>query len=412
MNDKWMKDLKDLSGGYEKKAPEGLLDDIKREMSRRGVMSAAEPKKARVVTVKMWQRAAAVLALLLASGIAVNQLSDEETGKEKPAIQDEEPLLASTEPVWDLAGKDAISDVSLAKVKDEMRMTDFGEEAIVDETVEAEVVNEKKDAVEEQSQKTEGLTQPKDTLDNSAVVHEREYLAMNNLPDRPMKQEHRSWGIGAYYGGGASVGQGEDLGLYDNAPYSDSVCGGPDNPGSVEPEQGYGGEKLTEEHHQPVKIGISVRYRLNERWSLQSGLTYSYLESQLTAQKGSQTIVTDQELHYLGIPLGVNYSIWHNRHVNVYVGAGGEIEKLVNGKRLHGADKMTRPWTETVKESSPIFSANASAGLEWLLGDYFSLYAEPGASYHFDNGSSVHSAYTDDPFHFNLNIGIRLNLSK
>ena len=32
MNDKWMKNLKNQTEGYQKKAPEGLLDDIKREM--------------------------------------------------------------------------------------------------------------------------------------------------------------------------------------------------------------------------------------------------------------------------------------------------------------------------------------------------------------------------------------------
>jgi len=74
MNDKWMKDLKDLKGSYEKKAPEGLLDDIKREMSQRGVMPASGAKKAPVVPMKMWQRTAAVIVLLVASGVALKQL--------------------------------------------------------------------------------------------------------------------------------------------------------------------------------------------------------------------------------------------------------------------------------------------------------------------------------------------------
>jgi len=415
MNDKWMNDLKDLSGDFRKKAPEGLLDDIKREMSRRGVMPASEEKKSPVLTVKMWQRAAAVIALLVASGVAVNQLLNDGTEKtqeiveviippkndinsdinveENLIIQDDEPLLTSA---------------GIAK-KTAKQKSDVTEVAIADQPEISEVTYEQNNIVIEQSQENDSLTQPKDTLDVDATALEQEYLAMNDLPDRPMKQEHRSWGIGAYYGGGASGSQGGEQGSYENVPYSDPIYV---EPGSTAPEHGYGEEKLSEEHHQPIKFGISVRYRLNDRWSLQSGLTYSYLDSKLTAWSGPQTIVADQELHYLGIPLSVNYSIWQNNHVNVYVAAGGEIEKLVKGTQKHGADKMIRPWTAKVKENTPIISTNASAGVEFLIGDYFSIFAEPGASYHFDNGSDVHSVYTDKPLNFNINIGIRLNIDK
>ncbi len=415
MNDKWMKDLKSLSGSNEKKAPEGLLDDIKREMSRRGVMPASEEKKSPVLTVKMWQRAAAVIALLVVSGVAVNQLMNDGTEnpqeivevitppkndinsdinvEENLIIQEDEPLLASA---------------GIAK-KTARKKSDVTEVAIADQPEISEVTNEPKNIEIEQSQENDSLMQPKDTLDVNATALEQEYLAMNDLPNRPMKQEQRSWGIGAYYGGGTSNSQGGDQGLYEDVPYSDPING---EPGSTLPEQSSGEENLNEEHHQPIRFGISIRYRLNDRWSLQSGLTYSYLDSKLTAWQGSQTVVSDQELHYLGIPLNVNYSVWHNNHVNVYVAAGGEIEKLVKGTLKHGADKMTRPWTEKVKENTPIFSTNASAGVELLVGDYFSIFAEPGASYHFNNGSDVHSAYTDKPLNFNFNIGLRINFNQ
>ena len=89
MNDKWMKDLKDLLGDFRKKAPEGLLDDIKQEMSRRGVVPASEPKKAPVVPMKMWRRAAAVLALALATGVAVHEWNRE--------IMPPQPTIVETE---------------------------------------------------------------------------------------------------------------------------------------------------------------------------------------------------------------------------------------------------------------------------------------------------------------------------
>ena len=39
MKQQWMNDLHDRMGHYEKKAPRGLLGDIKREMAARGIHS-------------------------------------------------------------------------------------------------------------------------------------------------------------------------------------------------------------------------------------------------------------------------------------------------------------------------------------------------------------------------------------
>ena len=69
MNNKWMNELKHLADGAEKTPPQGLLDDIKREMSRRGL--SVSPAAKRIVNVPWWQRSrvAAAVAVLLA-GIA------------------------------------------------------------------------------------------------------------------------------------------------------------------------------------------------------------------------------------------------------------------------------------------------------------------------------------------------------
>ena len=434
MNDKWMKDLKDLSGSYQKKAPEGLLDDIKREMSRRGVMPASEKKKAPAVPMKLWKRAAAVIAVLIVSGVAVNQLMNDgieempevaevatplnndnnsETNVEQtPPIQPDEPLLASADDTRRNAKKNVPSYSSSVKADNEW-IAPTGSEQSIEEPIDViEASKETQDTVAVQSQKNDEPSPSKDQRESSATSHEQEYLAMTHLPTRHRKQTDRSWGIGAYYGGGGNISQGGDMDINDNVPQSNPIYVDPDNPGGIGSGVDYGNEQQIEDHNLPVKFGISVRYRLNDRWSLQSGLTYSYLNSELSSWKGSRMIVTDQKLHYMGIPLTVNYNIWQNKHVNLYLGAGGEIEKLVKGTQLHGADKQTKPWTEKVSENAPIFSTNASAGVELLMGNYFSIYAEPGASYHFDNGSSVHSYYTDDPLNFNINIGLRINFNK
>ncbi|MCR5312774.1 MAG: outer membrane beta-barrel protein [Bacteroidaceae bacterium] len=64
MNDKWINNLQDLYTGEERQAPEGLLDSIKTEMLRRGVMPASEEKKARIVPLIYWKRIASAAALV------------------------------------------------------------------------------------------------------------------------------------------------------------------------------------------------------------------------------------------------------------------------------------------------------------------------------------------------------------
>jgi hypothetical protein len=55
---------------------------------------------------------------------------------------------------------------------------------------------------------------------------------------------------------------------------------------------------ITSEHHRrPMRMGLSVRYRLTPRWSLQSGLIYSYLSSDFTTDRGYSNVVTHQKLH-------------------------------------------------------------------------------------------------------------------
>ena len=57
-------------------------------------------------------------------------------------------------------------------------------------------------------------------------------------------------------------------------------------------------------------------------------------------------------------------------------------------------------------------SANAAAGIEYNLTNHLSIYAEPGASYYFKNGSDLETYYTDKPLKFNLNVGLRLNINE
>lgn len=144
-------------------------------------------------------------------------------------------------------------------------------------------------------------------------------------------------------------------------------------------------------HRQPVRFGLSLRYRLNDHWSVESGLSYARLSSDITTTIDGTTIVTEQRLNYIGLPLNISYDVWKTRHFALYVSAGCMIEKSLD----------TSPWQ---------FSLNGSAGAEYKLTDFFSLYAEPGLGYYFKDGSTTPTIYQDHPFNFNLSFGLRFNL--
>ena len=144
-------------------------------------------------------------------------------------------------------------------------------------------------------------------------------------------------------------------------------------------------------HRQPIRFGLSLRYRLDDRWSIESGLTYTRLSSDITTIILDETTVTEQRLNYIGLPLNISYELWRSRSFGLYVSGGSTIEKRLD-------------------DSSWQFSLNGAAGAEYRLTDFFSLYAEPGIGYYFNDGSSTPTIYKDHPLNFNLSFGLRFNL--
>lgn len=61
-------------------------------------------------------------------------------------------------------------------------------------------------------------------------------------------------------------------------------------------------------HHQPISVGVSVRKSLGKGFSVESGLTYTLLSSDVKLVDGNQEV--EQKLHYVGIPLRANWNFW------------------------------------------------------------------------------------------------------
>ena len=244
--------------------------------------------------------------------------------------------------------------------------------------------------------------------------HSEASVAGRNLRSRRYHPDGSQFSVATSYGGstGASsssagilLAAADPIGEYD-ADFSSN------NRAAYMTSRGKTAVKV--KHRQPVKLGIQVRYNIDDRWSIQAGISYSYLSSDFTHSDGIETSVTSQKLHYVGVPVAVGYSFWKNKHINVYATAGGEVEKLVQGEIAtegKSADIGTTRST-SVKESRLQFSVKGAIGAEYSFVKGISAYVEPGISHHFNNGSGVDNLYKEKPTNFNLNIGLRIDINR
>ena len=166
-------------------------------------------------------------------------------------------------------------------------------------------------------------------------------------------------------------------------------------------------------HRQPIKVGASVRFDLPGRFGVETGVNYSYHSSDITSGDDSGGYATEQKLHYIGIPVAVNYDIWHTDFLEVYASAGGSVELCISGKshtEYVSGNTVVNTVDADVRDERPQWSVGASAGVQYNFSDVVGVYVEPGVSYYFDNGSGVSTIYKDKPFNFNLNVGLRFTI--
>lgn len=150
------------------------------------------------------------------------------------------------------------------------------------------------------------------------------------------------------------------------------------------------------DHKQPLSFGFSVRKNLPKGFSVETGLTYTYLASDVTYDDSSEKF--SQKLHYLGIPVRANWNFVDSKSFTMYVSAGGAVEKCIYGKI--GSE------SETVKPVQ--VSVMGAVGAQYNVSSRVGLYVEPGVSYFFDDGSLIQTIRKENPCNFTLQAGIRL----
>lgn len=158
-------------------------------------------------------------------------------------------------------------------------------------------------------------------------------------------------------------------------------------------------------HHAPVSVGMQIAFGVAPRLSLSTGVVYTRTSSDFYPYAPNNDYNVHQVLHYVGIPVGLNYELWRSGGFHAYVMAGAEAAYNVKNDTDEDGNRK-----QDAKRDRVQFSGKASLGAQYDISPNVGLYIEPGAKYYFDNGSDVENTFKDKKLNFNLQFGLRFNL--
>ena len=427
MKTNWQKDIHDRLGSYEKDAPEGLWEGISRGMPKLNDGGMLTHKPQRKAVFRMWRvagvAAAASVALVIGYSFLGNDVQDNiniptNTTKHPNMLASSQKPLGN-EPTGVSADQTTHSADNLLAEQPTLAKASTEQPKLASASMKTDVkeISSKEENSKEENKQTE--TKPAKREDSYVLPHnpDNNLLAFNDMTERRGDEDAPSrWSVstGAMGGLGASgttTAYGDHLVL--SCP---GVADTKDSPMLDMNTINRDIETKTEyDHHLPIRIGLSVAYALTDRLSISSGLTYTRLSSDIKDASRESKYIGEQRLHYVGIPVNVSYKVASSRWISLYGTAGVLAEKCVSGTTDEGyAENNTMKYTNTHDISSkPLqMSVNAGVGIQFDFIDNVGIYAEPGLSYYFDDGSALQTIYKEKPLNFNLNVGVRFRLSK
>ena len=165
----------------------------------------------------------------------------------------------------------------------------------------------------------------------------------------------------------------------------------------------------TSHHQMPFTWSLALKYRMNHRWGVETGLNYSKLTSEFEMGEDGNKIEQRQTLHYLGIPMKGLFNIYGGKAWSLYGSAGLVTEipvhtPLYSNYYVHGqyeaSDKTTirAPWQ---------FSTTFGLGIQYHLTPHIGIFAEPSLQYFIPTHTDIETYRTEHPFTFSLPLGIR-----
>lgn len=422
----WMKKIKERLEDYSEPLPVSGWERLEKDLAASKVPVTGKRK---LIPFRRWAVSAAAVLLVAVSSVSLwllqSRMGDEVRSTNVPAlalVPDNLPEQTSpsiqtdaVEPLYQVrrSSSNNVSRHSMVAQQIELPVTNNQEE----ETAPAEVSN-----VTDDRQSEEPITQMETTEKQKSDDVETKQVQRRrpsgkdklHLPvERKSTSKSKGWSMGmsvnaSGIGNGLGNGMDQDLSYNSSGPgrldLSSTANGVVSIPNGQELVFKDGLPYIMKReksiasvnHKQPLSFGFSVRKNLPKGFSVETGLTYTYLASDVTYDDSSEKF--SQKLHYLGIPVRANWNFVDSKSFTMYVSAGGAVEKCIYGKI--GSE------SETVKPVQ--VSVMGAVGAQYNVSSRVGIYVEPGVSYFFDDGSLVQTIRKENPCNFTLQAGIRL----
>ena len=165
----------------------------------------------------------------------------------------------------------------------------------------------------------------------------------------------------------------------------------------------------------PVAAGIGLRFDVSKRFSIGTGVNWSYLTRSFSGQFNeldadgaiiSQTGYTNirNSQHYIGIPLNLYVDIIRKDFIDFYAYASGSANYCLSNRYQMDKSKSYSP-----EGSNWQFSAGIGMGVEFIAAKKVGFYIDPSLNYWFTTGE-VSNIRTRQPLMLGLELGIRLHI--
>ena len=382
MKEDWTEQLRRKLEGHEMPPPDGLWESISKQMDK---TIGLKPLSRLTGTAQRWWAVAAIVLALVGFFTYYNS-NDNEQPLQANAVPQQQ---VSEQPANQPSNEQSLPEQPSAHHQTIAIIHHHKQEAtLVEEQQPSEVDQQPTEAELHEDQSTE-QEQKSDPRTPAVPV-----IPVTPEPPDTYKapSPHKKWSLGINASGGllaANTSQRMDRVYYKSAAFHSSE--GYYNYAEIA-SSSYSLTEYESKHHLPLRFGLSLQYQLNDRLSLLSGISYTYLYSEFSIPL-YQSANFDQKLHYLGLPIGLSWHLLTATRFRLYLTGGMMLEKCLNEK----------PWQ---------WSVNGAAGAEYAITSQLGVYLEPSLGYYFSDGTKFEHYYKEHPLAPSIEFGLRLHVGE
>lgn len=402
---RWEDIIKDKLEGYEANLPEGSLSDFRRRLDESRMPVRKRPK------LSIGYVVAAAVAVCLALVFIINGLWKGDSIDENPLlaetidgikkneefdVSNEETIYdSSTEPKRNLASVDVRIMTSMGGTKSSVNNSETAK-AVAEDQIDNNEIGEPTFSAGTAEENVEN--EDKSSLSDNNIKENTRLLAVDDQNKQSFLKKNKV-GIAA----GSVLGTGLVGGLASTTGQIMSSEGDYAAP-PIFADPGEGNNHFQDnpagdpEHSFPLRVGLSVRRALSDKFSLTSGLEYSMYSSTYEYSLSGEK---KQHAHYLGIPVRIDYSFARSKWLDVYIGAGGMIDYCLSAQ-LDGKE---------IKKDGFSFSLVGAGGVQLNVSKCVGVFMEPQIVWSIPSSNRTLETYrTEHPVSFNISTGLRVTI--